>query len=238
MRGDPHSTTSTRLSLASPLKPPNCQFSRAWQRNKGKATSPISALHYPTSPSPRHRAPTNLPIITCQGKRRAILRRRAPLEDVPIDLLSIDLVSIVVIFFVPLATPLSLLGVLSETIHSPPPHNHSVAIAPASFASSLVASAESRGAPESNTTSVCNVIGSRRMWTWRRRRGLTGASAASSTDSDVVAAYYYPMGCWSRSRRRRSKRSRNMKNEFCSGLSSGGFWVFFPSDDRPVGLDI
>ena len=77
MRGNPPSTNSIRLSLASPLNPPNCRFSQAWQQqqNKGKVTAPISALHYTTSPLPQHRAPTHLPIITCQGKRRAIKRR-------------------------------------------------------------------------------------------------------------------------------------------------------------------
>ena len=60
----------------------------------------ISALRYPTIPPLRHRAPTQPQIITRQYKRHTILRCRAPLEDVPIDLVYIDLVSVIVILFV------------------------------------------------------------------------------------------------------------------------------------------
>ena len=56
MQGNPPSTTSTRLSLSSPLNPPNFHFCRHENRTRGKARrSHMSALWSPTfSPPPHH----------------------------------------------------------------------------------------------------------------------------------------------------------------------------------------
>ena len=103
--------TLARLCEGTPLQTlgldPNWNFLQVFQQNKGEITSSISLLRYPIIPPPQHHAPIHWPIITIQGKQRSIPRWRAPMEDVPIDLVFIYLVSNVVIFFVPRATPSS-----------------------------------------------------------------------------------------------------------------------------------